>query len=494
MKKVFLLIVAAMFSVTLFAQSPFVVSPTELDGQTIQLLGESMSQNRKYVGGTDQFSGVPMIWNTETGEVMEISELDSIYIEDDLDSYWAYMTKIGSFHAVNNSGVVVGSLAAADYVSHPIMARADGQGAYTFLYDTDSNAGCEAYGITEDGHTIVGFYFGEDWLTHACVWTNDGTVRTDLPMPADADMNFPVDYVSARYISADGSVILGYAQDANTGTWVALIWKLQNDQYVPVPIANEYYQTRYYEDDSLVIPGENLYYEFQPEAVSANGEWVSLMVVEAYDLNDFSIFPTPKAARLNVLTGAFEVLDIEEEYESVEMFGIADDGTCVGRYAGVMDFSTWTQDVDAVIWRTGESSMQKLSDIYPDDPYVAEMNTSALTSITADGAYAMGYSVTEFGDQTTFYVRLTEEEVGIEQASQEVSLYPCPATNAVTVTMNGTIRSVSVINTLGQIVYSKDDIHANQVSIDTHSFAEGIYLMSILTDNGYVTKRISIVR
>ncbi len=494
MKKNFLLIVAMLFSASVFAQTPFVVGPIVANGHDAKLLGEAMSQNRLYVGGVDQSDMIPMIWNTETGEVMEIVERDSIFVEWDEESYWEYTMKTGSFHAVNNAGVAVGSLTSADYVSHPIMARADGQGDYTILYETEGNAGCEAYGITEDGSTIVGFYFDESWVTHACVWTNGGTTLTTLPTPTSAEMGFEVDYASARWISSDGSTILGYAQDANTGTWVALTWRLQDGQYVVEPIASEYYQTRYYENDSLVIPGENPYYEFQPEAVSANGEWVSLMVVEAYDLNDFSIFPTPKAARLNVLTGAFEVLDIEEEYESVEMFGIADNGTCVGRYTGVMDFDTWEQDVDAVVWKAGESSMQKLSDIYPDNPYVAAMSMSAFNFITADGAYAMGISITESSEQTTFYVRLPGSDVSIDQPVQNVSLYPCPATNVFTVTLNSEIRSLSVVNMMGQVVYAQDGIHSNQVSVDTRSYAAGLYLVNIFTDNGRVTKRLSIVK
>lgn len=494
MKKNFLLIVAMLFSASMFAQTPFVVSPTEFEGRSIMLLGEAMSQNRTYVGGTDQSVQIPMIWNTETGELIEIAETDSVFVDWGEESYWEYMTKTGAFHAVNNAGIAVGSLTGADYISHPIMARADGHGTYTFLHESSDNAGCEAYGITEDGSTIVGFYFDANWITHACVWTQEGTVCTDLPMPAEADLGFPIDYVSARYISSDGNVILGYAQDANTGTWVAMTWKLQGGQYVPVLISNSYYQTRYYEGDSLVIPGENPYYEFQPVAISANGEWASLMVVEAYDVNDFSIFPSAKAARLNLVTGAFEVLDIEEDFERIEMFGIADDGTCVGRFTGVTDPATWSQDVDAVLWKAGTASMQRLSELYPDDAYVTGMVASSFNSITADGAYAMGISITESSEQTTFYVRLPGSDVSINQPAQNVSLYPCPATNVFTVTLNSEIRSLSVVNMMGQVVYAKDGIHSNQVSVDTRSYAAGLYLVNIFTDNGRVTKRLSIVK
>lgn len=489
MKKNFLLIVTMLFSASLFAQAPFVVSPTELDGHEIAVLGESMSQNRTFVGGANQTVQTPMIWNTETGELIEIAEQDSVFVDWGEESYWEYMTKTGAFHAVNNAGIAVGSLTGADYISHPIMARADGHGTYTFLHENSDNAGCEAYGITEDGSTIVGFYFDENWITHACVWTNGGTTLTDLPEPTEAEMGFPIDYVSARWISSDGNVILGYAQDSFTGSWVALIWRMQGGAYVPVPISNNYYQTRYYEGDSLVVPGENPYFEFQPVAISANGEWASLNVVEIYDLDDFSFQPSTKAARLNLVTGAFEVLELAEDYEKIEMFGIANDGTCVGRYTGVLDLTTWTQEVCAVVWEAGSTSMKRLSELYPDDPYVAGMGVSAFCSITPDGVYAMGYS-----EQTTFYVRLSDTEVGIDQATSEVHLFPCPATNGFTITMNEEINSLAVVNVMGQVVYTKDGIHSNEVSVDSQSFSEGVYLVNIFTDNGRITKRLSIVK
>lgn len=494
MKKNILLLVATLFSASLFAQSPFVVSPTEVDGSEVMLMGEAMSQNTAYVAGADQSLQVPIIWNTQTGEVMMIAENDSIYVDWEDEPYWMPVIKTGAFHAVNNAGIAVGSLTAADYVSHPIMARADGQGQYAFLHENEGNAGCEAYGITDDGSTIVGFYFDENWVTRPCIWTNQGATLTDLPTPTEAEMGFPIDYASARWVSADGSLILGYAQDANTGGWVAMTWKLQGGQYVVQPIANDYYQTRYYEGDSLVVPGQNPYYEFQPEAISADGQWVSLGVVEAYDMNDFSYFPPTKAARLNLATGLLEVLEVDADYQIIEMFGIADDGTCVGRYTGALDPVTWMQEVAAVYWKAGSSDMQKLSDLFPNDDYVAGMAASDFGSITADGAYAMGCSYNAEAVQTAFYVRLAEPQVGIAQPDVRVSLYPCPAADQLTVTLNGEIASLTVVNVMGQVVYAQDAIHSNEATIDVQTLPEGLYLVNITTGDTRITRRITIVR
>lgn len=336
MKKVFLALMLAFFASSMFAQH-FTVSPTTYGGRATELLGEAMTQDRHYVVGIDQAVQAPMIWNTQTNELIEIMEVDSIFSEDG----WSYAPMNGTFHGVNNNGIAVGSLTTADYVSHPIMARCDGNGEYTMLATNEGEAGCEAYGISDDG-VIVGFYFAEDWTTYGCIWTENGTVRTDLPRPTADQVNFPVEYISARYISDNGNTILGYAQDDNTGAWVALAWERQNGEYVVRVLSNEYFQTYYYDEEgNLVQNGNNPFYEFSPSAVSANGEWVALTVIDAYDLSDWDADATARAARLNLVTNQFEVLRLGFDHEGNEVFGIADNGTCVGRLTAMPTLFSW---------------------------------------------------------------------------------------------------------------------------------------------------------
>lgn len=496
MKKVFISLMFALFATSMFAQSPFVVSPAQyVGGQPMEVLGESMSQNRNYVVGTDQSTIAPLVWNTVTNEIFVIIEQDSAWMEfDDGTGEMMYSTKTGSFHGVNNAGIAVGSLTTADYISHPIMARCDGNGEYTQLFALDGEAGCEAYAISENG-VIVGFYFTEDWTTYACFWTENGTVRTNLPTPTAEQLGFDLDYVSARWISADANTILGYAQDAHTGAWVAMAWVKQNGEYVVRPMANDYFQSYYYDEDgNYVQPGRNPYFEFSPAALSANGEWAAVTVVEAYDPEDWDADATPRAARMNLLTNAFEVLNLDFDNEANEVFGIANDGTCVGRLTGAFDPITWEQDVYGMIWKAGDTTCTNVASIYPDDPYAASIFASAISYITPEADYVMGYASTAAGEWTSYVMALPVSTVSIDKAEATMALYPNPATTHVNVAVNSQIRSFNVINAMGQVVLSQNNVNATNVTINTQNLAAGIYFVNVITDNGQVAKRISVAK
>lgn len=496
MKKVYALLVMALFATAVSAQN-FVVSPTEFNGSPIQLLGENMSANRQYVAGADQGLSCPYIWNTQTNDLMFIVVNDSAYREyDDGTGFWERITMTGSFHSVNNNGVAVGSLTDANYVSHPIMATINENNNFTYLYTNPDDAGCEAYAISADGNTIVGFYFDEAWTTTPCLWNADGSVRTDLPTPTAEQVGFAIDYASARWISDDASTILGYVQDFNTGAWVAVAWRLVNGQYEVLPLANNFFQTTYWDDNGNFISGENPYFDFTPASISADGQWVALTVLEAYDVTDWDANATPKMARMNLNTMNIEVLTLDESYDANEAFGISNNGTCVGRLTGEFDWNTMEQPVDGIIWNAGDSTIVRLTELYPTDEYSANIYASSLSTITGEGDFAMGYAATESGVWTSFIVALPvqEEPVAIEEAEARIALYPNPATTQVNVSVDSKINHIAVVNAMGQVVYTQNNVNANNVTINTQNMVAGIYFVSVATENAMITKRISIVK
>lgn len=431
MKKLLTFILCASFATMLCAQSAFTVAPYLYQGGETQHLGEAISQNHKYVAGTDQLSNSPMMWNVETGDIIEFTEADSLWVPADsmwneLDStwdvyegYWDVQIKKGSFHAINNAGKAVGSLETrnemGEAIAHPILADIT-TNSYTYLYMGANDAGCEAYGITEDGNTILGFYFDGAWTTHACVWTNNGQTRTDLPKPTTEQFGCPIDYVSARWISGDGNIILGYAQDATNGAWVAMLWRKSGNSYVPECIANPYFQPYTYDDNGEIVLPENPkpYFQFHPTALSYDGNYVALKVLERHNPNDWDNIPLNKAARYCVTTGVLEVLNTNQEYDDLEIFGIANNGTCVGRMLGAFNPETWSQPCDGVIWRGGETEMTTIATQFANDIYMSAQVASALSHITSDNAYVTGYAVNEDGEQTIFVVQIGEPNLGIE--------------------------------------------------------------------------------
>lgn len=496
MKKIYAFLMMALLSTTLFAQN-FVVSPLQLNGSPLQLMGEDMSQNRQYVAGNDQGLSSPFIWNTQNNEVMVVVVRDSAWREyDDGSGFMEYVMMNGSFHAVNNNGVAVGGLTDAEYVSHPIMATFNANGDFTYLYADPADAGCEAYDISADGSVIVGFYFDNDWTTYACIWNADGSVRTNLPTPTAEQVGFEIDYASARWISDDASTILGYVQDFNTGAWVAVAWKLVNGQYEVLPLANDYFQTTYFDDNGNFVSGDNPYFEFTPTALSANGEWVALNILEAYDPTDWEAVVTPKVACLNLNTSALQILDLNDPCESIEAFGVADNGTCAGRFTGELDWNTMEQEVFGFIWYPGETlNLLRIDTAYRDDAYCNSIEASGLSAISADGNYAMGYATSANGEWTTFIMTLpTEQPVGINDVEAHVALYPNPATTQVNVSVDNTIRTVNVVNAMGQVVMSQNGNNSNMVTVNTQNLPAGVYFVNVITDNGQATKRFTIVK
>lgn len=421
MKKTFFTLCLAAAGFGLNAQTAFVVSPGFTDdGETLAILGERMSANQEYVAGTNQMLLVPALWNSVTGELSMIVEMDTAILDDgEGGTIESTEQKTGAFHAVNNNGLAVGELVGADYVSHAIMYDAN-EGTYTTLYEAADDAGNSAYAITADGSLIVGYHFDAAWTTHACVWTDGGKTRTDLAWPTEEELGFPLDYASARFVSADGSVIAGYAQDWNSGSWVALVWNLVDGEYVPQVISTPYYQPLAWDDNGPVIPAEpKPFQQFEPLQISPNGEWLSLIVKAFSDPTDWDNMPYIQAARLNLKSGQLEVLDNPTEQEGPEMFGIANDGTAVGRQNGEFDFETWSQPVEGVIWKAGTTELTKLTDIFTDDDYLAFQTSYALCDISADGRYLLGYAQDMEFDQTTFIAEMPGNEVAIEHVERQ---------------------------------------------------------------------------
>lgn len=95
-----------------------------------------------------------------------------------------------------------------------------------------------------------------------------------------------------------------------------------------------------------------------------------------------------------------------------------------------------------------------------------------------------------------FVVNTIETPIVIE----EFSLQPNPAmtfTNLVVNSREKKVLNLSVMNTLGQTVYSKEiniQIGENMIPIDTQLFSSGMYVVSILYDNTIVSKQLIIER
>ena len=79
---------------------------------------------------------------------------------------------------------------------------------------------------------------------------------------------------------------------------------------------------------------------------------------------------------------------------------------------------------------------------------------------------------------------------GVDENEAKVKVYPNPTKNLVNIEAEDMV-AVSVYNTLGQCILQQRAA-GNQTAVDLRNAPEGIYLLRIKTENGIVSKRITI--
>ena len=80
--------------------------------------------------------------------------------------------------------------------------------------------------------------------------------------------------------------------------------------------------------------------------------------------------------------------------------------------------------------------------------------------------------------------------LAIDKAEKPVfNIYPNPSTDFVYIQGNQNIKSVSLINTLGQIVKSLD-CNQSKIKLSLQELTNGIYYLKINTQSGIYTKKI----
>ncbi len=77
----------------------------------------------------------------------------------------------------------------------------------------------------------------------------------------------------------------------------------------------------------------------------------------------------------------------------------------------------------------------------------------------------------------------------------QVKTYPNPAKGVLNISL-GTLKAeqISIINMMGQTVYALTSPENNKLTIGTDNFPTGVYLLSIRTKGGVITKRISVMK
>lgn len=437
MKKIFTLVSGVMMALMMNAQG-IVYSPTsDALMNPLALAVENVSADQHYVVGLNTESNVPAIWNVTDNSFQEVyadvrpmyvnytygtmlvweyvyltdenglpildenympTIIDSIQVEVEdygnilsADTIWGDPEPgEGTFHAVLNNGLAVGEYGAQGNRKAFLWHLGDAEPTYLASVGHEASA---AYSITADASVIAGFYYLDMMTVNPCIWTNNGTVRTDLPIPTEAECGFKLDYAQARWISEDGNVILGNAQDAYSGSYVVVVWKRStrsttSSYVVDCSAALAYYQQSPYDEnyEYLAIDNPKRFGYMEATALSADGQWVALAVKDwAIPFSDADFNNVQTVARMNLQTGAIEVMEGKDDTTfDMQLYSIASNGTAVGR----LGLDPYGSLAKAVFWSAGNSTMGYLGGLFPAG--VAEEGSTGASWISADGMTIAG--------------------------------------------------------------------------------------------------------
>ena len=82
--------------------------------------------------------------------------------------------------------------------------------------------------------------------------------------------------------------------------------------------------------------------------------------------------------------------------------------------------------------------------------------------------------------------------LNVEENKAEVSLFPNPTNGNVKI-MAKAMQHITVVSTLGQVVYDAD-VNADELDLNMARFNAGVYVVRIVTETGTTTQRVTVVR
>ena len=96
------------------------------------------------------------------------------------------------------------------------------------------------------------------------------------------------------------------------------------------------------------------------------------------------------------------------------------------------------------------------------------------------------------GDPNKFYLKVYYSPTDVEETeSLEMSLFPNPVDHDLKIEVEGMTR-VIVYNQLGQLVFASDCDY-NALNVNVSGWNEGVYLVKVMTDNGWNSRRVAVV-
>ena len=165
---------------------------SDLDAGELEAL--YVSNNGKYICGTTM-SAHYFVYDIEN-RVLKHQAGPSDESGDAVDS---------QLRQITNDGLAIGYAG-----NYPITMDKDGNVTQLDTLANDADHACTiAFGISNDGKTAVGCAYST--YSVPVIW-QDGKL-SQLTMPTDEEVGYTVNGAVAKYVSADGSIVVGYIED-----------------------------------------------------------------------------------------------------------------------------------------------------------------------------------------------------------------------------------------------------------------------------------------
>lgn len=98
-----------------------------------------------------------------------------------------------------------------------------------------------------------------------------------------------------------------------------------------------------------------------------------------------------------------------------------------------------------------------------------------------------------FGEEASHVLSIVKDGDFIaENTSLKVELYPNPTNGNLNINAKS-MTQISVINTLGQVLCNKK-VNSDSETIDMSQYEDGIYMVRVMTEEGVVTRRVTVVK
>ena len=361
-----------------------------LNAQTITILDEgvpyggfmphAISPSGKYVGGSS-FAGMMFISNWADNKNLVIDE-----------SFGSQYENYGSeIRGISDTGIGVGFddkgavIVDLNNDSYKVLMGIDRPKE---VYDVLASS------ITADGSLIVGSVLDSKFNPLQVYWENEEL--NYLPLPENGDFGFNPEGYGALQVTADGSIIMGYAVD-NFSTKPLVLWFRQEDgSYLCDPVFQEYFDGSYGSKEFLRFSG-----------LSINRSGTSIIMKVQYNTEDPEFLDLNLLALYSISDKKLEVIHVDGEHGiernvdfDVWFNGISDNNTVVGWYipseGGRYPFIMYGDELQPTKLSLAFPNLEKLQ-AYDDS------EEHALSGISADSRYICGMGV-DYSDNLHTYI------------------------------------------------------------------------------------------